>query len=257
MTEWQVIDEKIKELMFHAREMVLTSFNQKLDVETKSNRKDLVTNMDKAVEKYYIENIKQSFPTAKIMGEESEKDALKDAGELFFVIDPIDGTMNFVKQKDHFASMIAVYQNQKPLLGYIMDMINGDLYWGGASMGVYKNYEKLKVPANKSLADGLLGIGLPMLIHDEFHPFEIARKASGIRMYGSAGIEFIHVLTGKNIGYMSKLHAWDFAAGKILAESLGLTVEAIDGSDINVLSSKVVLVATKSAQTEINQIIHA
>ena len=76
-------------------------------------------------------------------------------------------------------------------------------------------------------------------------------------MYGSAGIEFIHVLNGETLGYVSKLHAWDYAAGKILAETLDLTVEAIDGTDINVLSSKVVLVATKNAQKQINEIINA
>lgn len=135
--EWQVIDEKIKRWMFEAREMILASFNTKLDINTKSNRNDLVTNMDKKIEKFYIDHIHESFSNAKIMGEESEKDALQDADGLFFVIDPIDGTMNFVKQQDNFASMIAVYQNHRPILGYILDVRNNELYWGGKSIGVY------------------------------------------------------------------------------------------------------------------------
>ena len=94
--EWQVIDEKIKRWMFEAREMILASCDTKLDINTKSNRNDLVTNMDKKIEKFYIDHIHESFPDAKIMGEESEKDALQDADGLFFVVDPIDGTMNFV-----------------------------------------------------------------------------------------------------------------------------------------------------------------
>ena len=67
--EWQVIDEKIKRWMFEAREMILASFDTKLDINTKSNRNDLVTNMDKKIEKFYIDHIHESFPDAKIMGE--------------------------------------------------------------------------------------------------------------------------------------------------------------------------------------------
>lgn len=253
--EWQVIDEKVKQWMFKAREMIISSFNTKLDINTKSNRNDLVTNMDKQIEKFYIDNIRKSFPNAKIMGEESEKDALRDSDGLFFVIDPIDGTMNFVKQKDNFASMIAVYQNQQPILGYILDVQNNELYWGGKSIGVYRNFTRLDKPQNLDLADGLLGMGLPLLLDDKFQ--QVARATSGVRMYGSAGIEFINVLTGKTLGYVSRLHAWDYAAGKILAEELGLVVEAIDGTDIDVLSSKVVLVSTKNASQKINQMINA
>lgn len=252
---WQEIDEKIKVWMFHAREMILDSFNSKLDVDTKSNRNDLVTNMDKKVERYYIENIKKAFPNAKILGEESEKDAFRSSEDLFFVIDPIDGTMNFVKQKKHFASMIAVYDHQKPILGYIMNVVTGKLYWGGPEIGVYENFKELTPPKNLNLEDGLLSLGLPMLLKNQYKMKTVALHTSGIRMYGSAGIEFIQVLTGRTLGYASYLHAWDFAAGKILAEALGLTVEAIDGTDINVLSSKVVLVATKNAQKQIKQLI--
>lgn len=255
--EWQIIDEYVKQWMFEARRMILESFDTQLDISTKSNRNDLVTNMDKQIEKFYIDHIHNIFPEAKIMGEESEKDSLKDADGLFFVIDPIDGTMNFVKQQDHFASMIAVYQNRQPLLGYILDVQDNSLYWGGQSIGVYKNYTRLTAPKDIDLKEGLLGIGLPLLLSNDYHIQDIVHKTSGVRMYGSAGIEFIHVLTGKTLGYVSRLHAWDYAAGKILAEELGLVVEAIDGTDINVLTSKVVLVSTKSANRKINQLINA
>lgn len=255
--KWEEIDEIIKPLMFDARKKVLQSFSQQLDVQTKSNRNDLVTNMDKAIEKFYIDNLHAKFPKAKILGEESQKDKFEDSTDLFFVIDPIDGTMNFVKQKAHFASMIAVFDHQKPVLGYIMDMTAGELYWGGPSVGVYRNFEKLQAPSNLSLADGLIGMGLPMLLNSNSGMADVARQSSGVRMYGSAGIEFIHVLNGETLGYVSKLHAWDYAAGKILAETLDLTVESIDGTDINVLSSEVVLVATKNAQKQINEIINA
>ena len=151
----------------------------------------------------------------------------------------------------------SVYQNHKPLIGYILDVRNNDLYWGGKSIGVYKNFSRMTPPDNIGLREGLLGIGLPLLLNNEYHIPNIVHEASGVRMYGSAGIEFIHVLTGKTVGYVSRLHAWDYAAGKILAEGLGLVIESIDGTDIDVLSSKVVLVSTKSTNQKINQMINA
>src|SRR5699024_6814844 len=78
----------------------------------------------------------------------------------------------------------------------------------------------------------------------------------GLRMYGSAGIEMIGVITGQLGGYISNLKTWDLAAGRMLAEELGLVVKSIDGSSINVLSSNLVLVATRQVSRDIRQIIN-
>ncbi len=85
---------------------------------------------------------------------------------------------------------------------------------------------------------------------------KIAQDAIGLRMYGSAGIEMIGVITGQLGGYISNLKPWDLAAGRMLAEELGLVVKSIDGSSINVLSSNLVLVATRQVSRDIRQIIN-
>ena len=94
-----------------------------------------------------------------------------------------------------------------------------------------------------------------MLLNNYCNLQEVARNAAGTRIYGSAGIEYIHVLTGKCIAYVSHLRPWDYAPGQILAQSIGLVVKTIDGKAVNMLSSTDVLVATKNAQQEIAAII--
>lgn len=82
-------------------------------------------------------------------------------------------------------------------------------------------------------------------------------KSLGVRIYGSSGIEFIHVLTGKNVSYLSHLRPWDYAAGKILAETLGLVVKTIDEESLDMLSSSDVLVATKNAHQGIIKLMNS
>ena len=132
MRDFQGIDANVKDWLRKAREIILDSFNLSLDVKTKSGPTDLVTNVDKEVERFYIQQIQNAYPEAKILGEETSKiHPLTNMEGLVFILDPIDGTMNFVKQKRNFASMIAVYYNNRPLLGYIYDIIRDELYWGG------------------------------------------------------------------------------------------------------------------------------
>lgn len=97
-----------------------------------------MTNIDKQVEKYLVTQIKQTFPGSRVLGEEGDRDQdLATYQGLVWIIDPLDGTLNFVKQKDHFASMLAVYENGHEKLGYILDVINDKLYWGGPESGVF------------------------------------------------------------------------------------------------------------------------
>ncbi|KRL99944.1 inositol monophosphatase family protein [Liquorilactobacillus satsumensis] len=250
------MDALVKEWMHAARTEIIQGFKQKIAVWTKSGRNDLVTNMDRAVEAYYVEKIHTFFPEAVVIGEEChhQQDKYQTSGWVW-VIDPIDGTMNFVKQQDHFASMIGVYHNGVGVRGYIFDVMNDDLFWGGPEKGVFCNETSLQPPLDTGLRDGLIGIGMPYLVHNYRNLQQVALASSGVRIYGSAGIQIIHVLQGKCTAYVSYLRPWDFAAGKILAEALNLQVKTIDGCTLDMLSSSDVLVATKNAQKDIQSLV--
>lgn len=257
MKDFEELDLKVKSWFSEAQNFIFKSLKNKINVSTKTDRTDLVTNVDKEVEKFYISKIKESYPDAKILGEESKKNISHQNEGLLFIIDPIDGTMNFVKQQDDFASMIAIYYNGKPVLGYILEVMKNKLYWGGpAFKKVFCNDIQLEQPQDKSLIEGLVQICFPFVLKNEFNAREIAAQSSGLRMYGSAGIEYIKVLEGKCVGYLSKLRTWDYAAGNILANTLGLSVVNIDENKNDVLSSKVVLISTKKTKNEILSIIN-
>jgi myo-inositol-1(or 4)-monophosphatase len=246
------IDHLVVEWLAQAKKMVFSSSSRKIMVETKTSRNDLVTELDRQIEKFLVTQIKNVFPTAQIISEESHPKLDEfDPQQLLWIIDPIDGTMNFVKTRRDFAIMIGVYQNNQGQLGYIYDVMNDCLYHGGPERGVFCNQQRLLPPANLSLNQGLLETGALMLLHNRCNLQKIALASNGVRIYGSAGIQIIRVLTGQAVGYVSHLKPWDLAAGRVLAETLGLTVKTIDGHIPDVLSSVDVLVASKNAQEDI------
>ena len=136
-------------------------------------------------------------------------------------------------------------------------MTEDKLYWGGPECGVFCNDQKVEPPKNLPLEEGLFGVGGKMLLSNYRNVQSAAKKSLGVRIYGSSGIEFIHVLTGKNVSYLSHLRPWDYAAGKILAETLGLVVKTIDEESLDMLSSSDVLVATKNAHQGIIKLMNS
>lgn len=250
------IDNQVCQWLQEARAIVLRELNSRLTVETKSGRKDLVTNVDKQVEQFLTNKIKTKYPESHILGEEGFGDKVDKTTEgIIWIVDPIDGTMNFVKQRNNFAIMIGVYRDQEPILGYILNVVTGELLHGGPLTGVQLNQTEITEIEDQGLMDGLIGLSGPLLVHNEYNMQEIGSSALGMRIYGSAGLEIMAVIKGELVGYISYLRPWDFGAGKILAECCGLSFTMVDGQPLNMLSSGVVLIATKRAHSDILTIV--
>lgn len=251
MTDLQTVDVTVQGWMADVRHMVLEELDKPRQISHKKGPKDLVTNVDKLVERFYVEKIYNLMPNAKIMSEEGYGDHVADmSGDVWFV-DPIDGTTNFVAQKQEFASMIAWYRDGKPMLAWIMDVMANEVIHGGPEGGVYLNERLLSPVDNIPLEHGLIVVSGSRLLRGEMHLPEIARAALGYRVYGSAGITFMHMCVGRSVGYLTNMQPWDFAAGIILAQALGFKVGTVDGDEINMLLSGTVLVATPKAFDQI------
>ncbi|MCG0738054.1 myo-inositol-1(or 4)-monophosphatase [Lactiplantibacillus plantarum] len=249
------LNQKMQVVMQTARAQVLAKMGTHLTVAEKTSRRDLVTNVDHSNEDFLVRQIRALDPVAKILAEEGTGDQVTDMNGHVWIVDPIDGTMNFVHQRNHFAMMVGLYVDGKPTLGYIFDVMANKLYAGGPEVGVTLNGELLAAPADVDLSAGLFGASAPLLIHDRFNMQTIIAKSLGPRIMGSAGIQISQVLAGELVGYLSYLRPWDFAAGRVLAESLGLVVSRVDGNPVNMLSSGAVLIATKRAQRSILAIV--
>lgn len=249
--EIQEINQTVLVWLDELQKSTIAAMNQHLDVATKHDARDLVTNVDKSNEQIINKYIRKFDPDAQIVSEEGFGDKpISMAGHVWFV-DPIDGTMNFYKQHDDFAIMIALYIDNQPILGWIMDVVNNIVYHGGPQMGIFANQLRLDPPENDALNQGIVLLSGARLLYGMFGYDEIAKSALGYRVIGAAGPSFIRVLRGQAVGYSSKMMSWDFAAGQVLAKTLGLIVSDIDGKQLDMLSSNIVLVATNRAHRDI------
>ncbi|QFP79737.1 inositol monophosphatase family protein [Latilactobacillus graminis] len=225
---------------------------QPLTVNIKSGPNDLVTNVDCANQTFLAEKIKTAYPNAQLVGEEGAGEVPDDWQQgLTFFIDPIDGTMNFVKQRANFAIMVGVYEDGQPLFGIIYDVMADQLFWGGTQLGVFENETALKDAIDNPLQEGLICVNTQMMVTNELHLQDILRQSSGVRIYGSAGITFAHLVKGQVLAYISKLAPWDIAAGRVLAETLGFQVLQFNGQPVSMMQKEGMIIAPKQAIHEI------
>lgn len=245
-------DDLIKMWMREAAELLKASFHDKLEIQEKTSRTDLVTNMDKTIELFLYEKISAAFPGERIMGEETIGHDITDLKGIVWIVDPIDGTLNFIKQQANFAIMIGVYENGVGRLGYIYDVMHDEMFWAIKGKGAFCNGKHLKKIEDIPLAEGLVAISHRLIAADEDEARKIGKASSGLRMVGSAGLETALVASGKLVAYIApSLAPWDIAAGKVIAEEVGLVYKQLNGQSINLLKNNAVIVATPFAYQEI------
>lgn len=221
--------EEIKLWILEAGDNIRRSLSEEIIVSEKAGRTDLVTNIDKATQDFLAEKIVAFDPNAKILGEENGQNHTSIKEGRVFVIDPIDGTLNFVLEKEEFCIMLAVYEEGIGKLGFIYDVMRDELYYGGKGLGVFRNDQKLSQPDNLALKDGLIGMNAYLFSRNRHQARTIGEESMGIRVVGCAGLEMIAILKGTHNGYMSNLSPWDYAPGIILLEEFGFKFSAVNG----------------------------
>lgn len=247
------INEQVISWLLETKKLIQLERNH-FSIEAKTADYDLVTNVDKKVEEFLTGKIKTLTPNSVIVSEEgfgSKKETWHQDGLTWFV-DPIDGTMNFIKLKRDYAVMIALFDGQEKLAAWIYDVENDDLYAGLKHQSVTVNGRPIQVNYDElGLRDGILQISGKTLLNNEDNYQNIAKEALTIRVSGSCSRSFLDILTGKAVAYMSIISPWDFAAPSVLAEFAGLKMTNIDGTSVNMLKSNSVLIATKKAHKDI------
>jgi myo-inositol-1(or 4)-monophosphatase len=199
-----------------------------LEITEKTRPDDLVTNFDHEVQARLVKNIQHHFPTDAILAEEDQEKIQFDA-EIphLWVLDPIDGTTNFIAQKDNFAVMAAYYEFGVGKFGIILDVIKNKLYWCDSHKAFCEQRE-LAIPKT-TLQYGLLGVNSYMYRTNYHGLLDLSQQTLGVRITGSAGISYTQLFEGKIIAYFSNLQPWDYAAGSIIAERLGYQTQTIQG----------------------------
>ncbi|MGC6767886.1 inositol monophosphatase family protein [Enterococcus sp. LJL128] len=248
--------EEVKNWLTEAGEFIKSSLNNTLKVKEKSNRTDLVTNIDEETQQLLISKIQQVYPKDKILGEEEGYNTLDSMDGRVWIIDPIDGTMNFVMEQENFCIMLGIFEDGIGKLGFIYDVMRNELYWGGKETGVFRNEEKLSKPQTTELGAGLLGFNAYMYGENIHGAKAVANKSMGVRVSGCAGLEMIALLKGNHVGYVSNLAPWDYAPGMALIEAFDYKATTIFGEQLSFDGREYFVAAPPEAHQEIMAVFH-
>ncbi len=256
MTDWFKIDKEATQWIKEAGERIRSALKKEVTIHTKSNRNDLVTNVDKETEEFLIKKIKSIYPDHRVLGEEGYGDEMDELNGIVWMVDPIDGTTNFVHQERNFAISIGVYENGIGFLGYVYDVIHDELYHALKGQGAYMNNEKLAILTPVNIENAILGLNATWITHNlRIDPAKLSplvTKVRGTRSYGSAALEIAYIAASRLDAYITmRLSPWDYAGAKVLIDEVGGIATTITGEPLNLLTQQTVFVAKPGLHEEI------
>lgn len=204
-------------------------------IEQKGTFSNLVSYVDKESERKLVESLKKILPGAGFLAEEGTD--TKSQNEYSWIIDPLDGTTNFLHGVPIFAISIALTQNGKPVLGVVYEVSHKECFHAIANGSAYCNGKEIHVSPISSLSESLLATGFPYYHTEKKDQYlEIIKsfleKTHGIRRLGSAAIDLAYVACGRLEGFFEyDLKAWDVAGGAFILQQAGGTVTDFKGGD--------------------------
>ena len=190
---------------------------EKLQV-SKKGPKDFVTNADVKVEKIILEELKKARPNYSILSEENGSEYNKDKNNTW-IIDPIDGTINFLHGIPHFAISIALKSNNEIVSGLIFDPIKNEMFYAEKESGAFFNNHRIRVSKKNELDNCLFATGGKVKQEIDLN----------YRKSGSAALDMAYVASGRYDGYFqNNLNLWDIAAGIVIVKEAGGVINKID-----------------------------
>jgi myo-inositol-1(or 4)-monophosphatase len=195
---------------------------------------DFVTSADRRTEQILIDELSRARPGYGFLGEEGGAAAGADKSHRY-IIDPIDGTTNFMHGIPHFAISIGLERDGQMVAGVVFNPVTDDLFIAEKGHGAYLNNKRLRVAARKELASTVIATGLPFL-GKEGHArasaemAEVMNVTAGIRRFGAASLDMAFVAAGRFDGFWEhSLQAWDVAAGIVLVREAGGMISDLGG----------------------------
>ncbi len=248
--------KKLIKIIKEAGEILKEGFYSQKEVNFKA-KKDLVTKYDLAVEKFLKEKFSKEFSNFNIIAEESDNKNIKFKNSI--IIDPIDGTTNFVNGLAHTAISVGVYKNQKPFIAVVYNPILDELYFAKLGKGAFLNDKKIKVSKQISFQKSLIATGFPYSsatnkedLKDVIKKLNyILPRCQDIRRLGSASLDLCYVASGVFDGYYEmNLKAWDVSAGILILLEAGGRVSNIDGKKYKLFKDKYIVASNGAIHNE-------
>lgn len=231
----------------------------KVKVEEKSPN-DFVSNIDKRAERMIIETIQEAYPEHGIIAEESGVQPATGDDDTTWVIDPLDGTTNYLYGIPQFCVSIAVIQGGRIQHGVVYDPVKNELFSASRGQGAVLNDSRIRVNATKSLKGSLIGTGTPYRVTDNIDAYmallkDLMTQCRDIRRPGSAALDLCYVACGRFDGFFEfGLSSWDMAAGALIIEEAGGIVDDLSGKQ-KYLETGDIVTATPKMFRELVQLI--
>ncbi len=207
-----------------AGEILMRHFGRLLTVEKKGAR-DLVSAADRESEAYIVDALRRSFPGHGIVAEESAAQVISSGPA--WIVDPLDGTTNFVYGIPQFAVSIAFVQDGLPQLSCVLNPASGECYTAERGAGAWSGQERLRVRTEERLSEALLATGFAYRLEEleddnTEHWRRMSRESRGLRRFGAAALDLAWVAAGRFDGFWEwQLAPWDVAAGALLVSEAG------------------------------------
>ncbi len=209
---------------------------------------DLVSYVDRQAEIILVENLAELLPDSGFITE--EQTSSKKGKTFNWIIDPLDGTTNFIHGIPTYAVSVALYEDGEPVIGVVYEINRGELFYAYKGGAAYLNNKEIRVSQRTKVADTLLATGFPYYDFEKQPQYmslftELMRKCHGLRRIGSAAVDLAYVACGRFDAFFEyNLNAWDVAAGAYIVQQAGGKVMNFKGGDEFIESRE--LLATNS-----------
>ena len=200
---------------------------------SKKGPADFVTRADRRTEEILRDELHKARPTYGFILEEGEDEA--GDGEHYWIIDPVDGTTNFIHGIPHFAMSIALKRGRDIVAGLIYNPVADEMFVAERGRGAYLNNRRIRCSARKGLAEAVIVNGCPHRGRADLARFRrelavVQEEVAGLRRFGAASLDFAWVAAGRFDGFWERgLKVWDIAAGVLMVREAGGRVEDLDG----------------------------
>ncbi|MEP5613767.1 MAG: inositol monophosphatase family protein [Cyclobacteriaceae bacterium] len=196
-------------------------------------KSDLVSYVDKEAEKMLVETLRPLVADAGFLTE--EETVSQDSKEYTWIIDPLDGTTNFVHGLPNFCVSVALQHNDELIVGVVYEVANDECFYGWKDGGAYLNEEPINVAPEHNIGDCVFATGFPIYNFDKLEDYlsilnELMKNTRGLRRMGSAAADLAYVACGRYGGFFEyNLNPWDVAAGILLVKEAGGEVTDFKG----------------------------
>lgn len=240
----ELICQQVTELTKNVGQFIIAERNNnKLNIEIKGLH-DFVTHVDKTSEEKIVKSLKQILPEAGFIAEEGTSTKV---GEKYnWIIDPLDGTTNYIHNLTPYAISIALKENDKIILGVVHELGLNECFYAWENSPAFLNGNQINVSNKKTIEESLIATGFPYYDYNRIKPFLetlefFMRNSHGIRRLGSAATDLVYVACGRlEAFYEYSLSPWDVAAGAFIVQQANGKVSDFKGENNYIFGKEII-----------------